>query len=59
MNLNVFNASLLLSWLMVSLGAIAVSVPLGIIVSGAVLMGLTLFVGAKFGVYQIKKDGAE
>lgn len=58
MNLNVFNFSLLLSWVMVSLGAIIINVPLGITVSGAVLMALTLFVGARFGVYQLK-NGAE
>ena len=52
MNVTVFNRCLIAAWLLVTAGAFSVSVSVGLFTCGGVLLILTLYVGAKFGVYQ-------
>lgn len=63
MNLNVFNGCLIAAWLMITVGAACIYLPAGLLTGGVALVSLTLFVGARFGVYQqdekTKPEGAE
>ena len=52
MNLTVFNRCLIAAWLLITAGAFSVGVSVGLFTCGGVLMAITLYVGAKFGVYQ-------
>lgn len=50
MNKHLVNACLLIGWLMIVLGFGAWSIPAGLVVGGAVLMGVTLTIAFRVGV---------
>ena len=56
MNMNAFNGCLITAWLMITIGTACVNFAAGGIVGGAVLLILTLLVGARFGVYEQDKN---
>lgn len=55
MNLVVFDVALALGWVMVTAGALLASVPAGLIVGGALLLGLTFASARLAGVYTRQK----
>ena len=60
MNVTIFNRCLIAAWLLLTAGAFCIGTAVGLATCGGVLLALTLYVGAKFGVYQQKpepKDG--
>lgn len=50
MNMNVFNAALALSWVLILIGGCLIDLGLGIAISGAILLGVTLYVARIVGV---------
>ena len=64
MNLKIFNLCVLAGWVLITLGAVCIHWAAGIVVSGVVLIALTLLMAAKFGVMQAPpeqktEDGAQ
>jgi hypothetical protein len=57
-NINIFNACLLVGWIMVTAGAMIISIGAGLCAGGALLIGLTL-VTARIGGLFIPKKGEE
>ncbi len=49
MNPIVYNVSVLVGWLLASVGTGLINVPAGLIVSGLMLIGLTLFAASRLG----------
>lgn len=58
MSIKIFNICLLAAWLLIAIGAACFSVPAGLMVAGAILLALTLYIGAKFGLYDQAADAA-
>lgn len=50
MDIRIFNACLVLGWALVSAGAMLVHTGAGLIVSGGIGIGLTLFIASRAGV---------
>lgn len=59
MNIAILNISLLLAWLLITIGGVLLNVGAGLITSGIMLAALTLFLAHRFGVYgtQPKTEG--
>lgn len=55
MNVAVFDIALALGWAMVTAGALLASIPVGLIVGGALLLGLTFASAWLGGVYAHRK----
>ena len=51
MNLLTFNIALLLGWLLASAGGIILNIGAGLLMSGLLLIALTLFSAWRFGLY--------
>lgn len=59
MNIHLFNACLLAGWLMLVLGVGLWSVPAALVVGGAALIALTVFIGLRAGVAPSAEPGKD
>lgn len=61
MNMLVFNGCLLGGWFLLTLGGILMNPAAGLLIAGAALIALTLFIALRFGVFEgaapRKKEG--
>ena len=55
MNLLTFNVALLLGWFLASAGGIVLNVGAGLLLSGLLLIALTIFCARRFGLYLADK----
>ncbi len=55
MKLSIFNAALAAGWLLLTLGALMLNLWLGLMVAGLAMIGLTIFVAVRYGVYQLDR----
>lgn len=56
MNIEILNRYLALSWVLITIGACILNIGAGLIVSGIVLLCLTLFMARFAGVYSAKSE---
>lgn len=59
MNINHFNAALLIGWALLVAGVGLWSVPAALVVGGVVLLGLTILLAFRTGVYHARRSGEE
>lgn len=52
MKLSIFNAALLAGWFLLTLGGILLNPGAGLVIAGIAIIGLTVFVALRFGVYE-------
>jgi len=59
MNLLTFNIALLLGWLLASAGGIILNIGAGLLMTGLLLIALTLFSARRFGLYLTDQTEAQ
>lgn len=51
MNVTILNISLLLAWLLITIGGVLINIGAGLVASGITLAAFTLLLALRFGVY--------
>jgi hypothetical protein len=55
MNVQIYNACMVVAWFMLTLGGMLYRVDVGLMIGGVSLAALTLFVALRYGIYHPKK----